>query len=268
MSTTASMTNGAQRPAHVRAEELLAELEDTSDPAACRAMRQEAVVLTMDIADGVARRFTGRGIDTDDLVQVARLALVKAVRGFRSGRGNSFAAYAVPTIAGEIKRHFRDVGWSVRPPRRLQELRAEVVAQEEVLRHSLGREPSRAETASALGLPTAEVGAAIQCSTAYHSLSLDHPLLSGSDAPVADADVFDGVLSRDVLLRALGSLSERERRIVRLRFVEELTQSQIGERVGVSQMQVSRLLSRIIARLQAELGDPPVNGAATVRGAA
>ena len=131
-----------QRRDHARAEELLAQVEVTTDPEERERLRQEVVLLTLDLADTVARRYRSRGIDHEDLVQVGRMALVKAVRGYRSGAGNSFPAYAVPTISGEIKRHFRDFGWAVRPPRRLQELRAGLAAAEDTLRQELGREPT------------------------------------------------------------------------------------------------------------------------------
>src|SRR5690349_17788101 len=123
--------------AHDRAEDLLLVLADTAEGADRRALEREVVTLTLDLADRAARRYRGRGLEYEDLRQVASLALLKAVRGFRPGRGPGFAAYAVPTISGELKRFFRDTGWAVRPPRRLQETRARVIRSEEQLRQDL-----------------------------------------------------------------------------------------------------------------------------------
>ena len=136
---------GAANPDHERAQALLAEAESCPDGGRGAELRRQAVVLTLDLADAVARRFRGRGMDIEDLVQVGRVALLKAAHGYRCGCGSSFAAYAVPTISGEIKRHFRDHGWMVRPPRRMQELRAELVREEDDLRQRLLRDPTEAE---------------------------------------------------------------------------------------------------------------------------
>ena len=242
---------GPDSPDHARAEQLLAEVENCHDGWRRRELRREAVVLTLDLVDGVARRYHGRGMERDDLVQVGRMALVKAVNGYRCGQGSSFAAYAVPTISGEIKRHFRDQGWLVRPPRRLQELRAEVAGEQERLRHLLLREPTDTELAHGLEITPDQVREVHSSSMAYHAMPLD--LLDGS-GPVGDERWFDDVVvARDALGRALNGLSERELLIVRLRFVEEQTQSQIGEVLGVSQMQVSRLLASILQRLRASM---------------
>jgi RNA polymerase sigma-B factor len=242
---------------HERAEALLAEVELCQDRTRRSELRQQAVVLTLDLVDGVAWRYRGRGLEGDDLVQVGRMALVKAAHGYRCGHGSSFAAYAVPTISGEIKRHFRDHGWLVRPPRCLQELRAEVVAGQEVLRHRLQREPTAAELARSLGLEEAQVAEVRQSSMAYHGVPLD--ALEAAECPVPAGDTpagvwFDDVVAdRDALQGALATLQERELLIVRLRFVEELTQAQIGAVLGVSQMQVSRLLRGITARLRSAM---------------
>lgn len=254
-------THGPVQTHGEQAERFLAEAAeaaDCDDLPRCERLRHEAIVLSLDLADSVALRYRGRGIDSEDLVQVGRMALVKAAHGYRQGVGSSFAAYAVPTIAGEIKRHFRDCGWAVRPPRRLQELRAQLAAEEDQLRHRLQREPSTSELASSLGLDAADVREARACAAAYRAVSLDLP--SGEWAPLdvvdAQADHVENLTSRDALTQALGTLSDRERLIIRLRFVEERTQSEIGRTLGVSQMQVSRLLSGILTRLRADLGDP------------
>jgi RNA polymerase sigma-B factor len=239
---------------HERVEQLLRQAETARDPDVADCLQQQAVLLTLDLADSVSRRYFGRGLDPDDLTQVGRLALVKAVRGYRIGQGNGFAAYAVPTIAGEIKRHFRDCGWAVRPPRRLQELRSDVAAAEERLRQSLQREPSALEVASEVGVDEGTVEEARQCGAAYHFLSLDAPCPGGLSVVESEAcpwEEIDDIDARDALRQVLQDLSDREQLIVRLRFVDERTQSEIGAVLGVSQMQVSRVLSSILTRLRA-----------------
>jgi RNA polymerase sigma-B factor len=256
-----------QRRDHARAEELLQLIEATDDPAEKRRLRGEVVLLTLDLADTVARRYRSRGIDQDDLVQVGRMALVKAVRGYRCGAGNSFPAYAVPTISGEIKRHFRDFGWAVRPPRRLQELRAGLAAAEDTLRQDLGREPTREELGAALLADPDQVAEAQLTATAYHCMSLDAPTPAGTslaDSVVHEPTEFDRIENHDALSRALQALSDRERRILELRFVSEHTQAEIGAVLNVSQMQVSRLLSSILGRLRAELDETQQDSSATV----
>ncbi|WP_457254759.1 sigma-70 family RNA polymerase sigma factor [Pedococcus sp. P5_B7] len=238
----------ADTPDHARAEALLAEVETCHDRWRRGELRREAVVLTLDLVDGVARRYHGRGMERDDLVQVGRMALVKAANGYRCGLGSSFAAYAVPTISGEIKRHFRDQGWLVRPPRRMQELRAAVSGEQERLRQVLLREPTDVELAQGLGVSTEQVREVHSCSMAYHAMPLD--LFDGPGLPGGEHWFDDVVVARDALGNALVGLSDRDRLIIRLRFVEEQTQSQIGEVLGVSQMQVSRLLTSILQRLR------------------
>ena len=252
-STTANDTNDTRDPI-VQAERLLEELHSCDDPREREAMEEQVVLLTLGMADSSACRYRGRGIEYEDLVQVARVALVKAVRGYRPGRGHGFAAYAMPTILGEIKRHFRDCGWAIRPPRRLQEIRGQMRSQSEVLVQELHREPTVPELATALGVNASEVGAAQDATWGYHTTSLDAG--PGEAPPVLIADPCDDyatLLENDALARAVAALSPRERHILRLRFVDELTQLEIGERIGVSQMQVSRLLSSVLQRLRATL---------------
>ncbi len=227
------------------------------------------MLLTLDLADSTAMRYRGRGIETDDLVQVARLALVKAVNGYRSGRGHSFAGYAAPTISGEIKRHFRDCGWAIRPPRRLQELRSQMAREEEQLRHALGEEPDVATLAAALEVDPSEVEAARESAEGYHTLSLDLAMSEGTPAYVPSAkDAFADLVEHDALVHALADLPERDRRIVSLRFGHELTQSEIGRELGVSQMQVSRLLASLLGRLRASLqpGEQPASAGISQNG--
>lgn len=247
---------GGRRAEDGRVEELLLEIAECGDTKRVSRLQQEVVLLTLDLAEAVAHRYRGRGIDLDDLIQVGRMALVKAVRGYQPGRGGSFAAYAVPTISGEIKRYFRDCGWTVRPPRRLQELRADLAEQEARLQQELHRAPAVAEIAAAMNLTPSEVSEAQQTATAYSALSLDAPA-PGSEAPMDLADTlsdpYAAVDTREALRHAVSQLGPRDRQILQLRFVEERTQSQIGEVLGVSQMQVSRLLASITARLRDQL---------------
>lgn len=251
-SSSLSTESRDERCAQVEA--LLSGLEDRPEHEIEQA-RHEAVLLSLDLADMVARRYSGRGIEDDDLVQVARMALVKAVQGYRPGRGHSFAAYAVPTMSGEVKRWFRDKGWAVRPPRRLQERRVQLLAAEETLRHELCREPRRDELARRLGLDLAELNETAACFTAYNAQSLDAPAYDGGAVDVAvDGEMeAERLVLRDALCHALSRLTERERAIVRLRFIEERTQSEIGAELGVSQMQVSRLLAGILQRLRCSI---------------
>lgn len=246
---------------HARADALLARALASSDQAEAAALRDEVVLLTLDLAEQVARRYGGRGIEHDDLVQVGRMALVKAALGYRPGVGSSFVAYAMPTVLGEVKRHFRDCGWSVRPPRRLQEVRALIHAEEERLTHTLFRSPTTDEVAESLGLDRAEVRLAQQCGTAYRAISLDLPDDGGrslGEGMADEAGDIERMLRVSSVRTVLAVLTEREQLIVRLRFVEEKTQSEIGRVLGVSQMQVSRLLTAILARLRQGLGDAAV----------
>ncbi|WP_161988708.1 sigma-70 family RNA polymerase sigma factor [Pedococcus bigeumensis] len=261
-STTLSATSvGAQTPPmapHDRAELLLQRALEATDPHEAETLRDEAVLLTLDLPEQVASRYSGRGIDHEDLVQVGRLGLVKAAAGYRPGLGSCFAAYAMPTISGEVKRHFRDCGWSVRPPRRLQEVGALMTAQEEQLAHRLHRVPTSDEVADALGLDRDEVTRARLCRSAYSAVSLDSDDRDDlwPEAIVDESADIDRMLSLSALRTALGDLTERERLIVRLRFIEERTQSDIGLVLGVSQMQVSRLLTSILSKLRQRLTDP------------
>lgn len=244
---------------HARAEELLARVGRSRTKAERRRLREEAVVLTLDLAESVARRYRGRGIDEEDLLQVARMALVKAARRYRPERGHGFVAYAYPTITGEIRRHFRDHGWAVRPTRRLQEARAQLVAAEEQLTQELQRPPTSEELAEAVGLTPEEVREAQKCAAAYATLSLDLPGSASARPPVelleAEGDDFEELVTRQALADALAEVSERERLLVRLRFVEERTQSEIGAVLGVSQMEVSRMIRRLVGRLRVQLLD-------------
>lgn len=220
----------------------------------------EVVLLNGPIAEAIAGRYRARGIESDDLLQVAYLGLVKASQGYRDGEGAGFLAYAVPTISGELKRHFRDFGWMVRPPRRLQELRAAALSAGASLQQQLGRPATDAEIAQALGVSVSELGEVEVADGGYNALSLDAPGGDQNGPTLADlivdeVDDYGHVEAREMLRPALAHLSERDRKILLLRFVRGFTQEQIGNEIGVSQMQVSRLLTRILRGLRDELGD-------------
>ena len=241
--------------AHDEAEGLLLSLAGQLSPEDRREVERQVVVLTLDLAERAARRYRGRGLEFEDLRQVASLALLKAVRGFRPGHGPGFAAYAVPTISGEIKRFFRDTGWAVRPPRRLQETRARVLRSEEELRQDLQREPTRDEVASAVGVDRAGLAESDEAASWFSTSSLDAPVGEHSVEVPDGSDVYADLDRSDALGRALDTLDEREREIVRMRYVEERTQSDIGAAIGVSQMQVSRLLSATLDHLRTTMAD-------------
>lgn len=221
---------------------------------------ERIVVTALPLADAAAQRYRYRGIETDDLVQVARTALVKAVHRYRPGAGPGFAAFATPTVTGELKRWFRDQGWAVRPPRRIQELRVLLASEEERLQHVLGRPPTDDELAGSLEVAPADVAEARRGAAAYHATSLDDLTAGGSslaDLLLVSECPSTRIAIHDALRRAVALLPERQRLVLRLRFVEELTQSQIGERIGVSQMQVSRILRGVLDRLRADLEERP-----------
>lgn len=218
--------------------------------------REQIVLAAIDLADSVAHRYRGRGVDLEDLQQVARLALVKAAARYRPAEG-TFSAFAVPTISGEVKRHFRDHGWVVRPPRSLQERRAAVTSAQESLRHLLARDATAEEVAELLGVDGSAVRQALLCASGFRPVSLDAPLAANGsclgDGIVEPEDPYACIEVRSMLHEALGHLDDRERLVVRLRFGEELSQADIGAQIGVSQMQVSRILDSITRRLRRHL---------------
>ena len=237
-----------------RTDQLLCDVTD--DHPLGGADTDAVVLLNLGLADGIASRYLGRGLERDDLVQVARLGLVKAVRRYRPALGQSFAGFAAPTISGEIKRHFRDTGWMVRPPRRLQELGARLRDAEKDLEQQLHRKPTPLEIAQALGVEEGQVRAAREASSSFHAVSLDVPVTTEHrpDLAVDDADdPFTAFDDAQWLGAALADLSDRERVVLRLRFVELLTQSEIAQQIGVSQMQVSRILRATLSRLRTRL---------------
>jgi RNA polymerase sigma-B factor len=221
--------------------------------------RSELVARTLPLARTLARRYANKGEALDDLEQVAALGLVKAIERFDLDREVRFTTFAVPTIAGEIKRHFRDRGWMVRVPREVQELSARLAIQRERLTRELGRSPTVAELARAAEAGIEQVLEALAAADAYRALSLDEPMgdgLGALESIGSDDDGFERVEQRHMLRAGLTHLPAREREILHLRFYEGLTQREIARRVGVSQMHVSRLIRRSIESLRESLVTP------------
>ena len=227
-----------------------------------RSLRQKAVEQALPYARRLAARYRHRGEPVEDLYQVAAMGLVKAVNGYQPERTSGFLGYATPTILGELRRHFRDAGWTLRVPRRLQELRLEVNRAAETLTHSLGRRPSSADLASFLSVPESDVLECLAAAQNYHPVSLSTPLGPGETHQLADAvgaedPALDLVEYRQSVGPLLATLTPHEREVVALRFFGEMTQSQIAARVGTSQMHVSRLLTAVLGRLRGALFDGP-----------
>ena len=247
---------------------LLSQRAVTSDEDLRQSLLDQAIELNLSIAHSIASRFRGRGVEPDDLDQVAYLGLVKAARSYDPSTDTPFLAYAVPTIRGEVKRYFRDCSWTVRIPRRLQELQGSIAAVRPRLIQDLHRDPTLQELADEIGAEVNDVEAAIAADGCFTVLSLDRPVDGGeSTANLADtiADEEDSSFERTeavaILEPVLSDLAPRERRILELRFVEGHTQADIGAEIGVSQMQVSRLLRGILDRLRDRI-EPPAAAAA------
>ncbi len=223
-----------------------------------REARDRALVELMPLVRALANRYSGRGEPLEDLVQVGSLGLIKAVDRFDVDRGVEFSSYAVPTIVGEIRRHFRDKAWAMHVPRRLKELSVRLSRVLDDLTTELGRSPTIAELAEATGAEAEEVIDALDSAHAYSTRSLSSPFDDSGDDTLAeklgteDAG-FEGVEEGSLIAAGLDALDERERRIVELRFFEEKTQSQIAVEIGISQMHVSRLLRRALTIMRGRL---------------
>lgn len=224
--------------------------------------RDQLIVSHLNLVRFLASKFKNRGEPLDDLVQVGTIGLIKAIDRFDPERGLEFTTYATPTILGEIKRHFRDKGWSIRVPRRLQELSAKVNQATDELTVELQRSPSVEEIAAKLGVGAEEILEAMESSGAYTSVSLEAGGSSEDDEAPAlidrlgsvDEDL-DASDDRMVIDDAISDFSPREQEIVRMRFIDDLTQVEIAKRLGVSQVQVSRLLRRTLRKIQDKI-DP------------
>jgi RNA polymerase sigma-B factor len=244
-------------PARARREQqLLRAIHERGDERA----RQQLAEDMLPLARALANRYAGRGEPLDDLVQVACLGILKAIDGFDIKRDVRFSSYATPTVLGEIKRHFRDRTWAMRVPRGLQELQLQVARTRDRLTVEGGRSPTVQELAEALEAPFEDVLMTIESAGARRARSLDEPM--GEDATLADAlGGQDPELARAeiraLLDSALDVLSARDREVLRLRFEEDLTQTEIAQEIGVSQMQVSRLIRQSLARLRLDIERSP-----------
>jgi len=233
---------------------------ETEDDAERDRILDQVVVANLGVARTIASRYRSRGIDVEDLEQVASAALVRAVHRFDMALASDFLAFAVPSIRGEVRRYFRDNGWMVRPPRRVQELQTQVLDVRSRLRAESGGPCSDQAIADVLGVPEADVVEALRAEGCFAPSSLDVPLTDGGSTCVGDAiaDPHEGehlaAAEARVMLRPLvRSLCERDRALLRLRFFEERTQQEIGEELGVTQTQVSRMLTRVLADLRGSL---------------
>ena len=235
------------------------------------ALRDELVRRFMPLARSLAMRYRRRTESLDDLVQVASLGLVKSIDGFDPERGRPFTAYAVPTILGELRRHFRDHVWNVRLPRGLQELTLKVDEATNALTEELGRFPTAAQIADRLGISTEDVLEALEAASARRTMSLDAPRISDDEAlptveTIGRPEAGYEQVEADLVSGDAG-LDEREWLVLRLRFVEELTQQEIGRRLGVSQMQISRISRRALWKLLAAVRGEPAESAVPASGA-
>ncbi len=217
------------------------------------ALRDELVAANLRLATHLAHRYAHRGVSEDDLEQVASLGLLQAIDRFDPTRGLEFSTFATPTIVGEIKRHFRDRGWAVRVPRRIQELHVRLGTIVADLTHQLGRSPTIDELAAAAQASTEEVLEAMEAAQAYRSQSIDGPATGdgavATELGVDDAGLFEAE-NRLLVEELVAQLKPRDQLLIRLRFFEEMTQHQIAERLGISQMHVSRLLARCLEDLR------------------
>jgi RNA polymerase sigma-B factor len=224
-------------------------------------LRSQIIVTCLPLAHSIARRYRGRGQAQDDLVQVASLALVNAVHRFDLDKGKNFVSFAVPTLMGEIRKHFRDRGWGVHVPRSLQENYLALTRARSSLPQTFGREPTNGELAAEIGVEPDQIAQITAAGDSYYSASLDAPM---SPEGVLLEDILghydtalDAIDNHETLRPALLALSERARAIVLYRFFGELTQSEIAAKIGISQMHVSRILTQSLTTLRTELGASP-----------
>jgi RNA polymerase sigma-B factor len=229
---------------------------------AFRCQRDAIIERGLPLADHIARRYAGRGEPFDDLVQAARLGLVHAVDRFDVDKGAEFLSFAVPTMMGEVRRHFRDYGWAVKVPRRVKELQPQLIKARAELSQRLGRAPNATEVADQLGIDRDLVIDATIGGGSYSTMSTDMPVGPGDDDrlfgdTLGDVDPnLDKVLDVETVRPLIAALPERQRTVLTLRFFENLTQSQIGERIGCSQMHVSRLLANALDTLRSQARRP------------
>lgn len=251
--------SSSNKPSHQPASETdltTGELFDELERARTKRVRQqlcdEIIIRTLPIADRLASHYKHRGVSIDDLQQVARAALVQAMRRFRGGGENAFLAFAIPSIRGELKRHFRDREWTVRPPRRIQEARLAIVNAHDELIQQLGHEPTVEELAAATGFDECTIREAQGVGHCYQPHSLDRPFNDSDAAGTLATSTgelepgFEEAEARVAIGPLLDQLAPRDRKLIMLRFFEGLTQSETGREIGISQMQVSRVENRIL----------------------
>jgi len=249
----------ASRAERARETEDLLDEARTAEGSRRHHLLDRVILLNRGVAEAVASRYARRGIPYEDLRQAAYVGLTKAVHRFDPERSDDLLSYAVPTIRGELQRHFRDLGWTIRPPRRVQELQWHVHACADDLVQELGREPSETEVQERLDVSQDEYAAAMAASGCFHPTSLDLPVGDDSSVTLGEllpddrADGLGAADARTALAPVVRQLPPRDQRIIYLRFFEDRTQEQIGRELGVTQMQVSRLLARILERLRSQL---------------
>jgi len=262
---TAAARRTSRQPAvnHQRAESrrLLREYHRTRDPA----IRARLVDLNADLVRYIARRFANRGEPLEDIEQVGFLGLIQAIERFDPSLQNEFSTFATPTISGEIRRHFRDRSWAVRVPRRLQENYLRAVRAREQLQGELGREPTVPEIGARIGLDADDVLAALEVSPAQHAISLDaRPAGAAEEMPDLgerlgqEDEALELVELRDLIEQAMAHLTPREREIMVLRFFDQLPQTEVAKRLGISQMHVSRLQRAALEHMRQEFAEAPV----------
>ena len=252
---TRSLSKPASTPEREEVRRLLREFAKTRDPK----IRDRLVELNSDLVHFIARRFANRGEPLEDIEQVGFVGLIQAIERFDPSLENEFSTFATPTIAGEIRRYFRDRSWSVRVPRRLQENLGRVNASSQQLQIELGRQPTVAEIGARIGLEPDEVLAALEVAPAQHTVSLEGPsTTSGEDAVTLgerlgfEDENLERVETQQLLERVMAHLTPRERSILALRFVEQLPQTEVARRLGISQMHVSRLQRAAVEHLRRE----------------
>jgi RNA polymerase sigma-B factor len=252
----AGSTETELRPDRAQARQMFADLAAMAeDDPRRRPIRDQLVEMHLPLVEYLARRFRNRGEPYDDLVQVATIGLIKSIDRFDLERGVEFSTYATPTIVGEVKRHFRDKGWAIRVPRRLQEMKLALTKATSELSQRNGRAPTVAELAAHLEISEDEVLEGLESSNAYSAISLDAPDLDDESSAMSDTlgetdQALEGVEYRESLKPLLEQLPPREKRILLLRFFANMTQSQIAAELGISQMHVSRLITRTLAHLR------------------
>lgn len=241
---------------------LLRRAASIDDPDERKELIDQVVIANMGVARSIASRYRSRGIPTDDLEQVACAALVRVAHHFDASKDRDFLSYAVPSIRGELRRHFRDHGWTVRPPRRVQEIQSKVVEVRETMREEDGHAPTDARVAEHLDVTEEEVTEALRAEGCFTPTSLD--IRVGADGSgslgdlVADNDSHsdeEAAEARVILSPIMRQLRPRDQRLLRMRFVEERTQQEIADEFGVTQTQVSRLLSRVLREMRESIGD-------------